>query len=74
MEKIWKTKATSLFIDYYPPINLIWISLNVLNLYDNGDNSWLNDKNINGEWYIAFHGIRDFHILKCILKEGFRSN
>jgi hypothetical protein len=30
----------------------------VLNFYDNGDNSWLSDKNINGEWYIVYHPIK----------------
>jgi len=56
-------------LNYYPPIDWIGIGLNALNLYDNGDNSWLSDKNINGEWYIAYLPISNFHILKCILIE-----
>ena len=39
---------------YDPPLGWIGIGLKVMNLYDNGDNSWINmDNNIN-EWCVAY--------------------
>jgi len=43
---------------YYPPIGWIGYGLNVLDRFDNGDNTWLDYRNIsNGEWAVAFHGV-----------------
>ena len=58
-------------LNYDPLINWIGIGLRVLNFYDNGDNSWLSDKNINGEWYKVYHPIQNLWDLKFILEEGF---
>ena len=44
-------------MDYYPPIGWIGIGLNVMNKYDNGDNTWLEMYNLEGEWCVAYHGI-----------------
>ena len=58
--------------DYYPPIGWTGIGLQALNLYDDRDNEWLGSKNTNGEWYIAYHGIKSIDALKGILSNGFR--
>ena len=39
---------------YNPPYGWIGIGLNVINKYDNGDNSWL--KKNNNSWAIAYYG------------------
>ena len=57
---------------YYPPLDFVGIGLKCMGMYDNGDNSWIGDKNLNGEWYIAYHAIRSLDALKGILKIGFR--
>lgn len=44
--------------DYFPPHGWIGIRLKVLNLYDNGDITWLGNYNQKGEWYIAYHPIK----------------
>ena len=41
-------------------------------MYDNGDNSWIGDKNQKGEWYIAYHAIKSLEALNGILNVGFR--
>ena len=47
--------------DYIPPINKwIGVGLNVLNQYDNGDNSWIDYKNLKGEFAIAYIGLYNF--------------
>ena len=47
--------------DYIPPINKwIGVGLNVLNQYDNCDNSWLDYKNLKGEFAIAYIGLHNF--------------
>ena len=57
---------------YYPPIGWIGIGLKVLNLYDNGDNAWLENRNLEGEWYIAYHPIKTINSISSILNIGFR--
>lgn len=58
--------------DYSPPIGWIGIGLNVLNLYDNQDNTWLGTSNQKGEWYIAYHGIKSLNSISGIYFNGFR--
>ena len=58
--------------DYSPPLGWTGIGLKVLNLYDNGDNTWLGTTNANGQWYIAYHGIKTLNSINGILKFGFR--
>ena len=43
--------------NYYPPSGWMGISLKVVNLFDNGDNTWLGSEGKNGEWAVAYHGI-----------------
>ena len=57
---------------YYPPLDFIGIGLKCINMYDNGDNSWIGDKNQNGEWYIAYHAIKSVQALIGILNNGFK--
>ena len=58
--------------DYYPPLGWIGIGLKVLNLYDNGDNTWLSSVNQKGEWLIAYHPIKNIDSIIGILNNGFR--
>ena len=58
--------------NYSPPLGFIGIGLQVFNLYDNGDNTWIGNKNQPGEWYIAYHGIKSIMALYGILLNGFR--
>ena len=58
--------------DYSPPLGWIGIGLKVLNLYDNGDNTWLGTTINKGQWYIAYHGIKTLNSISGILNIGFR--
>ena len=58
--------------DYFPPHGWIGIGLKVLNLYDNGDNTWIGNYNQIGEWYIAYHPIKTINSILGILNKGFR--
>ena len=42
---------------YYPPIGWIGFGLRVLDRFENGDNTWLDYKNLKGVWCVAYHGI-----------------
>ena len=42
--------------EYDPPYGWIGYGLNVLNKYDNNNNKWLGMRNIEGEWWVAYHG------------------
>ena len=42
--------------DYIPPIGWVGHGLNVWNVYDNGDNTWLDYHGKKGEWAVAYHG------------------
>ena len=44
--------------NYDPPNGYDGYGLNVLGKYDNSNNDWLNYKNVEGEWYIAYHGTK----------------
>ena len=44
---------------YDPPLGWTGIGLNVLDKYDNGDNTWIGMRNIPGEWCVAYHGVPD---------------
>ena len=59
-------------MDYDPPLGWIGFGLKVLNIYDNGDNSWLSNGNIEGEWYIAYH-VTYLSNVRPILEKGFRA-
>ena len=43
---------------FIPPIGWTAIALKVSKKYDNGDDKWLGNSNLNGEWYIGYHGIK----------------
>ena len=58
--------------EYYPPLGWIGIGLKVLDIYDKGDNRWLGNENKEGEWYIAYHGIKSIESINSILFKGFR--
>ena len=43
---------------YYPPQGWIGYGLRVLDRFDNGDNTWLDYRNISdNEWAVAYHGV-----------------
>ena len=58
--------------DYYAPVGWTGIGLKAYGLYDNGDNTWIENKNVKGEWYIAYHPIKSTSSIKGILYNGFR--
>ena len=62
-------------IEYYPPYNYMGFGLKVLDTYDYGDNTWIGHCNQEGEFAVAYHGIRSNigainQILNSHLKEG----
>ena len=57
-------------MEYDPPLEFIGLGLNVLNKYDGGKNIWLGMENVEGEWYIAYHGTR-IEFVKDIIDKGF---
>ena len=57
-------------MDYDPPLGFMGFGLNILNKYDGGDNTWLGMKNVEGEWYIAYHGTR-LEFVENIINKGF---
>ena len=56
-------------MDYDPPLGFLGLGLNVLNKYDGGDNTWLGMNNVEGEWYIAYHGTK-IEFVKDIINKG----
>ena len=65
---------------YIPPIGFLGYSLNILNKYDNGDNSWIGMTNSNNEWWVAYHGAgrgqndnQVKNVIKSIINKGFKS-
>ena len=58
--------------DYIPPLGWTGVGLKVLNLYDNGDNTWLGrSNNNNSEWYIGYHGTKQIYSVRGIVLNGF---
>ena len=57
---------------YIPPIGWNGIGLKVINLYDNGNNTWIGTSNINGEWYIGYHGTKTMAYISGIVMNGFK--
>ena len=58
--------------DYIPPIGWTGIGLKVIDLYDNMDNEWIGTNNNPGEWYIAYHGVKNIKAIQGICCVGFR--
>ena len=58
---------------YYPPLGWNGYGLRVSKQYDNGDDTWLGYSNVEGEWYIAYHGTGGLGVVKNILEKGFQS-
>ena len=56
-DNVWGFDEKRGNIPYNPPYEWIGIGLNVLDKYDNGDNTWIGKKNIKGEWAVAYHGV-----------------
>ena len=42
---------------YDPPIGWIGIGLNVLQKFDNGDDTWIGNNNSEGEWVVGYNGV-----------------
>jgi len=43
--------------NYESPVGWIGIGLNVMGKYDYGNDNWLGNNNINGEWNVAYHAV-----------------
>ena len=59
--------------DYIPPLKFKGYGLKVSKVYDNGNDTWLSMDNIEGEWYIAYHGTGGNEIVNKIMNEGFKA-
>ena len=57
--KGWGINETRGGEKYIPPLDWCGIGLNVKNRYDNGNNNWLDYRNINGEFAVAYLGINN---------------
>ena len=57
---------------YHPPLGWNGYGLRVSKQYDNGNDTWLNYNNVEGEWYIAYHGTGKLNVPKQIIEGGFR--
>ena len=62
-------------IEYHPPFGYIGFALKIWDTYDNGDNTWIGHNNQEGEFAVAYHGIRSNigaikQILNSYLKAG----
>ena len=57
--------------DYIPPKGWTGVGLNVINLYDEGDNTWLGRKKEDGEWYICYHGTKTKESINGIIINNF---
>ena len=57
-------------IDYDPPEGWYGYGLKVWDVYEN--NTWLGYTNVEGEWYIAYHGTSG-NVANLILKDGFKA-
>ena len=64
---------------YDPPYGWSGYGLNVLNRYDNKNNTWLGMSNVEGEWWVAYHGIgrandseKNKKAIKSIVYDGFK--
>ena len=61
-------------IPYNPPYGYMGFGLKVLDTYDNGDNTWIGQCNIDGEFAVAYHGIRsDVGVVKQILNSHLKA-
>ena len=61
---------------YNPPYFYKGFALRVLNKFDNGNNSWLDNNGNENEWAIGYHGIgkgNEFNKLLNIIKENLKS-
>ena len=52
---------------FMPPIGWTAIALKASKKYDSGDDKWLN-----GEWYIGYHGVKEMISINNIMYKGFR--
>ena len=59
--------------DYIPPLGWDGYGLKVTGMYDNGDDTWLGYSNVEGEWYIAYHGTGGNDVIKKIIVGGFKA-
>lgn len=65
--------------EYDPPYGWSGYGLNVLNRYDNQNNTWLGMSNVEGEWWVAYHGIgrsndpeKNKKVIKSIVNDGLK--
>ena len=54
---------------YIPPIGWVGHGLKVWDVYDGGDNTWLDYHGKNGEWAVAYHGT-NLQFAECIMDKG----
>ena len=66
--------------DYDPPRDYHGYGLNVSKQYDNGDDTWLGMSNVQGEWWVAYHGAGRYlsnerirEVINSIVSNGLRA-
>ena len=57
---------------FMPPIGWTAIALKVSKKYDGGNDKWLGNSNLDGEWYIGYHGVKTLKSINNIFFKGFR--
>ena len=57
---------------FIPPIGWTAIALKVSKKYDGGNDKWLGNSNLDGEWYIGYHGVKTLKSINNIFFKGFR--
>ena len=55
---------------FIPPVGWTAIALKVSNKF--GNNSWMGNSNIDGEWYVGYHGVKSKDSINNIFYRGFR--
>ena len=73
----WSINENRGNMEYDPPIGWIGFGINCWDKYDNGDNTWIGNKNDPNEWCIAYHGVgaeADSKSVKSIIGNIIRDN
>ena len=56
--------------NFIPPIGWTAIALKVGHKY--GNNTWIGNSNVDGEWYVGYHGVKTKESINNIFYRGFR--
>ena len=57
---------------FIPPKEFTAIGIKVKGCFDGGNDVWLGTDNIEGEWYVGYHGVRTVDAIYNIIFQGFK--